>query len=155
MRRARQIRRASSAESGGSGSLANTELAEAPAQRARIESEDVCGAVLSLYHPPRAFEHAPDMRALHFLQRAAGRGQRDRRRFGWHEETAAVEHAAARHDHCALDQVFELTNIARPVIGHRALHECWRNPIKGSTEPTRRLLAEVSDEHRNIVPALA
>src|SRR3990172_1605502 len=66
IRRRRQTRRAQSAGYDGLGALANAELAQPAAQRARIETEDAGSAALAFDHPTGAFQHAPDMRAFHF-----------------------------------------------------------------------------------------
>src|SRR5262245_17806710 len=151
----RQMRRAKSAGSGGSGSFSNAELAQAAAQRAGIEAEDARRAAVSLDHPVRTFEDAPDVRALHVLERATGRDERDGRRFGCRrEEVAAVEHPAARRDHRALHQVFELADIARPTVGGRPLDECRGNPRERPSELARGLRREVLDQARDVAATL-
>ena len=113
-----------------------------------------CSAAVSLDHPTRAFEDAPDMRALHFLERATGRDESDGRRFGCRrEQIAAVEHPATRHDHCALYQVFELANIARPTVGGCPLDECRGNSIQRPAELARGLRRKVLDQARNVAAA--
>src|SRR5205823_1718002 len=140
----------------GLGGLANTELAQATAQRARVEAEDARRAALALDLPARAFEDALDVRALHLFQSCFTR-QWGRSWLPWsgRKQGGAVEQRPARHDHRAFDHVLELADVARPVVGARPLDETRRDAVEGAAELARGLGREVLHQARNVVAPLA
>src|SRR5439155_22458433 len=90
------------------GGLADAELAQAPAQGARVDAEDARGALLALDHPARALEDALDVAALDVFQALGTRGCGGGARKG---------ELAVGDDERALDHVLELADVSRPVVG--------------------------------------
>src|SRR6185369_15854748 len=61
-----------------------------------------------------------------------------------------VEHGAAREHDAALDQIFELTHVARPVVADQSLQRRGSDRAHGSSGLSRGALQEVKREWANV-----
>ena len=61
----------------------------------------------------------------------------------------------AREDHRALDEVFQLADVSRPVIRRQRLHRLGRDRVDALVHAPRKLLREVTHERRDVFLAIA
>src|SRR5262245_24092466 len=143
-----------------SGGLANAELPHATAEGARVEAEARGGASLPLDYPASLVEHPPDVRSLDILKRIAR--PRGGRRLLWaptrargSERLGRIEGRAAPENRGTLDRVFELADIARPIVGDGAIEKRGRDSLKRLAQLAGDLCKEVADERRDVLAPLA
>src|SRR5579872_4128369 len=87
-----------------------------------MQTQHACGSVRSLDDPGRLVKNFADVSALDLLQRWGGllagrlrpRGTRSK------DIRVDVEHRARSKNHCPLDDVLKLANVARPIVGVKA-----------------------------------
>src|SRR5262245_44735746 len=143
---------------GGSAGSLNAKLVHASAQRAGFQAQRLGRAVLSLDDPASSFEHAKDVVPLDGFE--AFRSGRGGLRFGirlagHRKRSIGLEQRTAGQNGGALDDVLQLTHVARPVVRGRTCEELGGGTVEALAELSGRAGNEMADEHRDILPPLA
>ena len=86
---------------------------------------------------------------------AAGRRRGLRPSCGGRSPSGNLKRRARREDHCALDDVLQLPDVARPRIVHQGLHDGGRDGLDPPAHPPGELLSEMADQPRDVVTAFS
>jgi hypothetical protein len=70
-------------------------------------------------------------------------------------EVRRLNDGRLRHDEAALEDVAQLADVPRPVMGHQERHRLGRDPLRLAVHLDSEVLEEVVDEDRNILAPLS
>ena len=84
----------------------------------------------------------------------AGRSRSARRRARDESEVGRLDDRRLRDDEASLEDVPQLADVARPVVGHQERHRLGRDPLDLAVHLDAEVLEEVVDEQRDVLPPL-
>src|SRR5512145_829999 len=127
-----------------------SELRDARFECRGLETEAIRRPADAANPPAGRFKHALDVLLLHVDQLwTALRGRR--RSLRWRDRQASPR----RHDHCALDDIAELADVAGPRVLLKRRQGVFVDRVDPLAERLRELLDEAPDKSGNIVDAIA
>src|ERR1700722_3324552 len=130
----------------------NPEPFHARDQRRALEIQACCGTVRARHSPVRDFQDADDLVAFVRIASARHRGMSSilAEFCNWN-----LQCRPPREDHRTLDEIFQLTNISRPMPGRESVDGFGRNGFDLLLHAAAVLLSEVSDQQGNILRTFA
>ena len=130
----------------------DSQLSQPAAQRAWLHTKQLGGASAALNPPERRAEHALNVIAFDLFERRPN-GCRDPNRR--QRDVAEGDHAVRRKDGGPVYDVFELADIARPVVLLQGARDRVGERLDRSVHYTRKTVRQVLSQQRDVITPFA
>src|SRR5271154_1168162 len=141
---------------------AYSELLHPHLQGAAFQPKEHGCALRTADYPIGCLKSVEDVPPLHVFQSLDLAGFSVGERICWHGGLRLrlqiaewhVEHSTCGQNHGALDEILQLANVPRPMVGDQNIHGFRRNRVDLPVHAPRKLPGKVPDQQRNILAAI-